>query len=310
LYNGQVVIAFTGTLIDGFTGSLPDNRANALLGLGIADTQIKEAAEFYTRVKEALGDNIVFTGHSLGGGLAALMGAFFNKDAYTFDPAPFRLAATRDVADEVEEYLVSRGLPVDPELQSYTTVESFTIAQQVGAVAALSAFIGAITRNPFAALMTAAYLGSQKYPTAVRGQERITAVAAEGEFLTAGYGVAQSLLRDLRLMNTPDVAVIQHGAATSLNPMSELHSINMLAALLAEPRLAQLSREMSGLLPSMFDAKLYSFRSNSSDTDVWVKVLREQYAETGASNILGRLADDLELLRGEMASHRPKRVTH
>lgn len=31
-----------------------------------------------------------FTGHSLGGGLAALMAMFFDKQAVTFDPAPFR----------------------------------------------------------------------------------------------------------------------------------------------------------------------------------------------------------------------------
>lgn len=37
---------------------------------------------------------ISFTGQSLGGGLVALMGVFFDKPTVTFDPAPFRRAAS------------------------------------------------------------------------------------------------------------------------------------------------------------------------------------------------------------------------
>lgn len=36
---------------------------------------------------------ITFAGHSLGGGLAALLGVFFDETAVTFDQAPFRNSA-------------------------------------------------------------------------------------------------------------------------------------------------------------------------------------------------------------------------
>jgi hypothetical protein len=180
-YNGKIVIAYAGTLIDGVTGSIPDNRANALLGLGIADIQIKQAAEFYTRIKQAYGDNIVFTGHSLGGGLAAVMGVFFDKPAYTFDPAPFRLAATKQASTSVAQYLVQQGLPVDAALNSYTTVESTTLAQQGTAVQILSALLGALTGSPTVAVATTVLLGLRPYPTQIRGGSNFFAVAAQGE---------------------------------------------------------------------------------------------------------------------------------
>jgi Ca2+-binding RTX toxin-like protein len=303
-YNGKIVIAYAGTLIDGLTGSIPDNRANALLGLGIADIQLKQAAEFYTRIKQAYGDNIVFTGHSLGGGLAALMGVFFDKPAYTFDPAPFRLAATKQVSTSVAQYLLQQGLPVDAALGSYTTVESITLAQQGAAVQILSTWLGALTGSATVAAATTLLLGLRPYPTQIRGETNVFAVAAQGEFLTDGYSPVTGssvsrFLNDLRLKNSTEVHIVGNGGVGKLDAMGELHSITMLAALLKEPRLAALSSEMAGLLPLFFDKDLYSRRASSADTDVWVKLLREQYAAADASNALGNLATDLTRLRGD-----------
>jgi len=74
-YNGHVIIAYAGTDV----GQTADLIADGMLGLGIQNKQLIEAAKFYYQVKAQYGDNIVFTGHSLGGGLAALMGVFFDK---------------------------------------------------------------------------------------------------------------------------------------------------------------------------------------------------------------------------------------
>ena len=90
-YDGKIVIAFAGTNTDEWQ----DLWNNGNLGLGSLSAQAIEAAKFYLDIKAQYGDNIVFTGHSLGGGLASLMAVFFNRPAATFDEAPFKLAATQ-----------------------------------------------------------------------------------------------------------------------------------------------------------------------------------------------------------------------
>ena len=91
-YDGKIIIAFAGTNTDEWQ----DLWNNGNLGLGSLSAQAIEAAKFYLDIKAQYGDNIVFTGHSLGGGLASLMAVFFNRPATTFDEAPFRLAATQE----------------------------------------------------------------------------------------------------------------------------------------------------------------------------------------------------------------------
>lgn len=90
-YDGKIIIAFAGTNTDEWQ----DLWNNGNLGLGSLSAQAIETAKFYLDIKAQYGDNIVFTGHSLGGGLASLMAVFFNRPATTFDEAPFKLAATQ-----------------------------------------------------------------------------------------------------------------------------------------------------------------------------------------------------------------------
>ena len=98
----EVVIAFAGTdqQLDWYT--------NVGMGLGFFGLgQLKQAASFYAKMYAQYGDSITytFTGHSLGGGIAALMGVFFNKPAETFDPAPFRQTANNDTRTILRNYL-------------------------------------------------------------------------------------------------------------------------------------------------------------------------------------------------------------
>jgi len=97
--NGNdIVIAFKGTdtilknaTVDWLLGNIP-------AGLGTGSSQLVEAALFYEAVKAANpGSNITFTGHSLGGGLASVMAVYFDKQATTFDEAPFLLSALNPV---------------------------------------------------------------------------------------------------------------------------------------------------------------------------------------------------------------------
>ena len=94
--NNEIVISYAGT----DPKSIGDLYADGTLAVGVSSTtlisqQILQAADYYLTVQASNPKaNITFTGHSLGGGLASLMAVFFNKQAVTFDQAPFRNSAS------------------------------------------------------------------------------------------------------------------------------------------------------------------------------------------------------------------------
>jgi hypothetical protein len=99
----QIVIAYTGT--NQFTDW---TSANVPLAFGLPSDQLYQAALYYLEVKAANPDaTISFTGHSLGGGLAALMAVFFDETAVTFDQAPFANAATLAIRDDLVGWLTN-----------------------------------------------------------------------------------------------------------------------------------------------------------------------------------------------------------
>lgn len=95
---GEIVISYAGTEFNpGSSGMTMDFVAGNLpLAAGFFSPQALAAAELYQRVKADLGNNITFTGHSLGGGLAAMMGVYFDRPAKVFAPAPFRSSVDVD----------------------------------------------------------------------------------------------------------------------------------------------------------------------------------------------------------------------
>lgn len=104
--SNNIVISYTGT----YPGSGADWANNFALGyLGVLSPQLIQAADYYMEMKAANPNaQIVFTGHSLGGGLASLMAVFFNQKAITFDQAPFRNSANLRVATELRTHLLSQ----------------------------------------------------------------------------------------------------------------------------------------------------------------------------------------------------------
>ncbi len=101
----QLVISFAGT------AQGVDWLANSGLATGLGADQLKDAALYYLQVRKANPTaTISFTGHSLGGGLAALMGVFFNQQAVTFDQAPFDASIKNwDVHGQLISYLNGKG---------------------------------------------------------------------------------------------------------------------------------------------------------------------------------------------------------
>lgn len=88
----EIVIAYAGTDDKDKSGDMVQDAA---LGFGLRSTQANQAALFYQQVlAENPNADIKFTGHSLGGGLAALMSIWFDEKSIVFDQAPFKNAAT------------------------------------------------------------------------------------------------------------------------------------------------------------------------------------------------------------------------
>ena len=113
----EIVVSFAGT----YPKSNPDLAADAILFAGGLSLQLVKAALYYERIKAAYPDAMIsFTGHSLGGGLAALMGVFFDKKAVTFDAAPFRAAASSTNQSGLIGALSAAGYS-DSDLNSYVT---------------------------------------------------------------------------------------------------------------------------------------------------------------------------------------------
>lgn len=118
----EIVISYAGT-----GPGLTDWDANSGLALGFGSEQLNQAALYYLEVKASNPDaTIGFTGHSLGGGLAALMGVFFDKQAVTFDQAPFANSATLAIREDLIDYLKANGYTdatldaLVPELLSFS----------------------------------------------------------------------------------------------------------------------------------------------------------------------------------------------
>ena len=79
--DGTVAVAYNGT------DQLRDWRSNLRQGIGLTDTQYDMSVALASKAQQAWGPNVVLTGHSLGGGLAATAGMVHQIPTVTFNAA-------------------------------------------------------------------------------------------------------------------------------------------------------------------------------------------------------------------------------
>ena len=166
----DIVISFRGT--DNFVPltSGSDVGSGWVTGAGILGNQARLAAEFYHIVRAANPtDNIILTGHSLGGGLAGMLANMFGHEAVIFDNMPFELASQRahDIASRRDESIDEEAnLLEDPTLREMFREQLILERQDI--------------RDAF-------YDGSAPPPST--NKDKISAFAMPGEVLTAVRGL-------------------------------------------------------------------------------------------------------------------------
>lgn len=253
----EIVISFAGT----YPSQAGDISADIDLAAGAMSPQLLQAASYYQDIKQAYSNaTISFTGHSLGGGLAALIGVFFNKEAITFDQAPFRKAASFENQLTLIAHLAANGYGADSDLITF-----------------FSATLPLTGPIP-------------DYPLFIRGTQKITVIATDGEILTVAPGSGL-----LRIDN--DLELVPHGP-TSLSA-TDLHSTELLTALKQSHNFSQATWQLPFMLADIFDATLFSHSvdPNSEDRNLLTHLIRHEFGIPGQpgsdTDLLTRFGNDM-----------------
>jgi len=254
----EIVISFAGT------GSGVDWLANLANGIGLTSDQLRQAADYYLKVKAANppGTIISFTGHSLGGGLASLMAVFFGETAVTFDQAPFRSSASASVANDLVNYLS------DPA-RGYNTPELTQALAQT--LQGLNNFIGAAANG------------------GIPNEGNVLDISLQGEALT--------VLSSVPLINRIGTQSVIPQGTTDLTLTFDLHSQALLAAFLQSEQTAPLQqslRDVTFKLPDMvrmiFDSKLYAFPTSDVKNENFIERLVRHQNGIAGSPVTGEAA--------------------
>jgi Ca2+-binding RTX toxin-like protein len=273
----QIVIAYAGTYPKDISGDIATDLAlaegsNAQL-ISPAQ-QLIQAAQYYLQIKAANPSaDITFTGHSLGGGLASLMGVFFNEPTVTFNQAPFRNSANHDIAVQLKTIL-EESFPIG----TYPQITTW--------LAPLARFIDACSVfDPFGLLNPADGLTAR--------ESNVKDFNIPGEFLSL-----------------PAVPFDRIGSETSIAPgitdlalTVELHSQALMSAFLLSEQTAPLQsfRGVTFKLPDalrlIFDSNLYSNETDTTEENFLERLIRHEVGNTPdgiqADAMLTRFTADL-----------------
>ncbi|WP_291142390.1 putative Ig domain-containing protein [Hydrogenophaga sp.] len=286
---GEIVVAYKGT---DFLAEFSDRAWNTVadlaadvglafagrLALGIG--QQLNASAYYLAVKDWAVDNgydpdkISFTGHSLGGGLAANMAVWYDKPATTFAAAPFEVNATNP-------------LSIAAAIAAATT-------QSAG-----SASLAVLEEvNRLRELVDGELFLQGEFE---RREAGVTNIYNEGEFLQYGRVFLPTVVGQ-------DVGIDLSDEAMPVELALGLHSMNLHLAFLLNDQLRQLVKSMPELLPALLDTDLYAADPNSSTRDLITSLVNDQIQQGfGNASALSRFTEDLSLLQeGEGASAEPE----
>ena len=221
----ETVISYAGTDF-----SQPGNdflHGNIPLATGFVSDQLRQAAEYYLQLK-AIKPNITITGHSLGGGLASLIGVFFGATTFTFDQAPFAQTA-RFGATALKSYLVDQG---------HTALE-------------LSGLTNFITL--------------QQADGGIPNSGLVTNLNVQGEIVSLGSSLR--IGNDASIQKGTNASVLDIPFAVSLHSQALLTAFlqaNQTAA--TGKGLADVTFKLTDLLKMVFDDKLFAFKTDKSNT--------------------------------------------
>ena len=254
----EVVISYAGTDSSDISG---DIAADIGLATGIGSAQLFQAAKYYLQVKASVTANnpdatFAFTGHSLGGGLAALMGVFFGKQAVTFDQAPFANSAELSLSPP----------DVAANLKASLLADGHTEAQLAG----LTDFLQRREALP---------LGE------IPNSSLVTSVNVQGEFLS---GVPWNIFD--RIGQPSPIPTNAPGVSGD-----DLHSVALLTAFLQSKGTApshalnDVTFKLTNLMEMIFSRNLYRF-----DTDTAEKNFLERLVQNEQGNaMVTRFTEDL-----------------
>ena len=89
---GEIILSYTGTNLEsGWKEIYKDAVKSDIgeIGFGLGSTHYEPAYEFYEKIREKYGDNIILTGHSLGGNIAQRVALQYNvQKTIIYNPAP------------------------------------------------------------------------------------------------------------------------------------------------------------------------------------------------------------------------------
>ena len=100
---GEVILAYTGT---NFKSDLWNDGIKTDIGriaLGLGDDHVDPARKFYEKIRAEYGDDIILTGHSLGGNLAQWIALYYNvQKTIIYNPAPLYIPLEQLVAGSMD----------------------------------------------------------------------------------------------------------------------------------------------------------------------------------------------------------------